>query len=152
MKEVRITDENCNYITFKLRKNNKYISTNLTQKATRLCVRKIISYLTDEEKLLLKRKKIEEKSTAEIAKELNLSERSIRHKLMKLDNDIDDIIDRLITSKYRHKLTKEEAVIYEYYYMYRYTISHISEILNVDRVKLSYTIKIIEAKMSKNNE
>ena len=80
--------------------------------------KKIFTYLTADEKRLMKLAYEDCLGTEKIANEFKCTQQAVRNRLKKLDIDIEKIIDAIL-SDYKEVLTDEEATIYEYYNCYR---------------------------------
>lgn len=146
---IHRTDKNKDLIDFKLSKyNNKF----KTYKKPALINMKniIMSYLSEDEQKLMEYKYVECLSTIQIAEILEVSQQAISEKIIKLSADIEKIIVKYIKLyNNKDKLTEFEYEVYEYYYLYRYNISKISEITKKSRSFVSNTIKFIDLKTEK---
>lgn len=143
---VHITDENRDIIDYKLYMNDKIISNNLTKKALIAMKNKIFSYLNDSEKKLMYLAYADCLSSEKISIELNITPQTVRHRLKKLNKRIDKIIESMM-SGYRQKLVPDEILIYEYFYLYNFSIKQLADKLNVDRKDVSNKLNIINLKM-----
>ncbi|WP_308698820.1 hypothetical protein [uncultured Thomasclavelia sp.] len=155
MKIIHFSDFNNDIINFIVNKNNSsfdYSGEISDEKRAMLAVmNKAFSYLTTEEKELLKMKYVDCLNNNQIAEHFNRTSRNIRYRINKIMQvDLTNIINALLLN-YKEILSAEESQIFEYYKLYRYTAKKISKILEKDIRNVQHTIQIIDIKLKIEN-
>ena len=146
MELIHITEINKDIVGYRLARNQNFKSNNITKRALIAMQKKIFTYLTADEKRLMKLAYEDCLGTEKIANEFKCTQQAVRNRLKKLDIDIEKIIDAIL-SDYKEVLTDEEATIYEYYNCYRYSLSEISKLIGKNRKYISGKLKIIDLKL-----
>ncbi len=147
MELIHITEINKDIVGYRLARNQNVKSNNITKRALIAMQKKIFTYLTSDEKRLMKLAYGDCLGTEKIANEFKCTPQAVRNRLKKLDIDIEKIIDAIL-SDYKEVLTDEEATIYEYYNCYRYSLSEISKLIGKNRKYISGKLKIIDLKLT----
>ena len=143
---IHITDLNKDIVGYKVAHNKDIGNSDITKRALFALQKKIFSFLSDDEKRLIKLAYVDCLGTEKISNHLHCSTQAVRNRLKKLDTDIDGIIS-IVLSDNKDVLSEDEVVIYEYYNCYRYTLNAIAELLNVSRKYVSNKINVINLKI-----
>ncbi len=151
MNVVHRTNENTDLIDYELYKNR---SQDDWAKYTRPALLKmkeiVLTYLSEDELRLLMYKYTYCLSTTKISQILALSPSTVIERLQKLSDNIQKIIIKyLILCNNKDKLTEDEYAIFEYVYLYRYSISDVSIKINKSRKYIYNTLNEITQKLLK---
>ncbi|MDO4301981.1 MAG: hypothetical protein Q4D26_11415 [Clostridia bacterium] len=152
MKIIHFNDFNKDIINFIVNKNNGSFdySDEISdeKKAMLALMNKAFSYLTIEEKELLKMKYVDCLNSKQIAEHFNHTSQNVCYRINKIMKiDLPNIINALLLN-YKEILSAEESKIFEYHKLYRYTAKKISKILDRDVRTVQHMIQIINIKLN----
>lgn len=148
MTTVHRTNNNKDLIDYEISRSKN--ENNLELKALKAMKNKILSFLTQEELMLIRYKFYMCLTAEEISKKMNISRQAVDKKINKLSMDINQIIDRYLELYSNIEvLNDKEIQIYKLFYLYRLNYLAISKKLKVSRHTIAKSINEINYKLKK---